>query len=310
MARYLRKRTNKKRFSIGLPGDTCLLVRVAEQKGFFNDHNLQLKLHVMYTGLKAMEMMLEDKADCAVLVETNVAYLGFMKPKVPVKCFASIETRTADNILFRHDLGREATPEDLKGKSMGLMPRTTSHGFLMKFLEHYGLDKTDLDLKTISPQAMPNALIRGEVDAISCWQPYTHNTILAMNDLGYNYTLFPNTGFFVSEVVIAAPKPFLVKNEQGIRAFIQALKDTEVFMQENPEETAQILAGVLKLSGPGHLDVLKQYSPKITTIGDQYLGNLKSIAEWVQEKDTRFQGHDMPDYEDYIDREKFLDCLS
>ena len=256
-----------------------------------------------------MEMLLEDKVDCAVLVETNVAYLGFLKPKVPIKCFASVETRTADNILLRHDAADEKTPQDLIGKTVGFMPRTTSHGFLMKFLEHHGIDKRDIELKTISPQAMPNALIRGDVDAISCWQPYTHNTILAMKELGQNYTLFRNTGFFVSEVVIAARKPFLVKNEGGVQSFLKALRDAENFIKDNPEESADILSTILKLSGPGYREALAQYNPVLAPIGNQFVGNLESIAEWIRTKDTTFQGHDIPNYKDYMDNEKFLDLL-
>ncbi len=309
MVRYLRKQTNKKKFSIAIPGDTCLLLRIAQQKGFFDDHKLKLKFHVMYTGLKGMEMLLEDKVDVAVLVETNVAYLGYLKPKIPVKCFASIETRTADNILLRHKPDIKATPQDLKGKVVGFMPRTTSHGFLMKFLEHHGIDKNDIELKTISPQAMPNALIRGEVDAISCWQPYTHNTVLSMNELGQSYSLFRNTGFFVSEVVLAARKPFLVKNEESIKSLLRALRDAEKFVQEHSEEAAAILVEVLKLSGLGHREVLKQYNLAIAPIGDQYIGNLQAIAQWIRTKDTTFHDHPIPDYTDYIETEKFLDYL-
>lgn len=197
MAYFANKHRQQKKISISTPKDICMLLWVAEQKGFLADQKLDVYFDLVPYSRAALDKLINGQVDCAILVETNVAYAGYLKPKIPIKCIASVETRMADGILMRD--AKDMKPEDMEGKRVGFTPRTTSHSFLVKFMEHYGIDFRSLKLRPINPPDMGNALISGEVDAISSWHPYTYNTIYAMNELGLSFSHFKNTGFYLKD---------------------------------------------------------------------------------------------------------------
>lgn len=246
MAYHLTKR-RKKKFKLAHTKNIALILMIADQKGFFYDHGLDIEYIEVPHALKGMELLLEEKVDASVLVEINFAYLGYYSPKKPVKAFASLEKRTADDLLVH---GKNVQPEDIRGKTIGFTPRTTSHSFITKFLEHHDIPKRDVTLKPYNPLAIPNAFIRGEIDAASLWQPNTYNTIIAMKELGRPYTHFKNTGFHTSEVILGTHKSTLVKNSDQIKRLLKTLKEAEDFLVNNPETAHKIIAEKMKISGP------------------------------------------------------------
>ncbi len=305
MAYHLRKR-RKKKLRLARTKDMALLILLADQKGFFHDHGVEIEYITVPYARKGMEMLIADEIDMATMVETNFSYLGYLKPKHPIKGFASIEKRTADNVIMR---GANKTPADFIGKTIGFMPRTTSHTFINQFLKANHIDKKHIKLKPISPQALPNALIRGEIDAMSLWQPFINNTMLSMDELGLPYTHFKNYGEYISEIIIAANKSFLVKNPKTIKNILSALQEAETFFKENKNMSYQILGETMKISGQWHHKALKQYQPELALIGPSYLEKIKPLSEWIRENDTEFMGKDIPNYLDYIDNSYFLDSF-
>ncbi|MEM7651123.1 MAG: ABC transporter substrate-binding protein, partial [Pseudomonadota bacterium] len=208
-----------------------------------------------------------------------------------------------DEILMR---GESAVPKDLIGKTIAFMPRTGSHTFLHLFLEQHGIRKSDINIKVINPQSMPDALIKGEVDAISCWKPHTLHARSAMDELEISYSFFQNNGFYASEVVLASNKPFLVKNKDTVSKMLLALRDAKGYFDENTDEAIAISAHKLKLEN----SVLKKYwhefQPVLSAINDDYMRNIHILSEWIKENDTEFITKALPDYSDYIDNRFFL----
>ena len=298
---------------MGMTNAEALLFSIAQEKGLFFDHKVHINLNTVHYSRKSMEQMIDGELDSAYLVEINVAYLGYLNSKIPIKCIASLEQRSSDNLIFRHKDGENPTPDDLWGKTIGFMPRTTSHGFLMRFLEKNNIPKHAVKLKALTPQAMPNALLRGEVDAISVWEIFTQNTIIAMRELGISYTRFKNDGIYKSEVVLAVTKPFLIKNRNTCKRIILSLKDAEIYLTNNPDKAKILLlnkigidANALKNTDPEEYKAaLKRTTPKLKPVGKNFLENLEFLGKWISEEDTEFKGQSIPDYTDFIDNSLF-----
>lgn len=69
---------------------------------------------------------------------------------------------------------------DLKGKRI-VVPRTTSaHYFLVAMLRTAGVDESDVTLVTAPATAMAAALVKGDADAISMWEPESQNAVEAL----------------------------------------------------------------------------------------------------------------------------------
>lgn len=306
MAHFSQKH-RKKSFSLGTPKSTALLLWVAEQKGFFSDHDVNLNIITVPHSRKAMELLLDGQLDSFMAMETNIAYLGYIKPKIPVKCLFSLEKRTSDCLLAGK---KDISPESIIGQTIGFTPRTTSHTFLMRFLQHHNIHKHDIKLKPLSPQAIPSALMREEIYAASMWHPHTNNTVIAMEELGLNYTYFPNTGFHQSEVVFATTKTNIVKHQDFICRIVKALKDAEDFLNSDRERAYKILAECMNVSGPDYKTVLDCFETTLSPINDEYLTNVRTLGNWIRENDTQFISKDLPDYSEFIDNQLFLDNLT
>ena len=249
-------------------------------------------------------MLVDGEIDSAVGVESNIAYLGYTKPQIPVKCLFSFEKRSADNILIRK---QTQLPKNLIGTTIGVLPRTSGHTFMMRFVEHNKIDKNSFRIKSLTPPAIPPAFIRGEIDACALWHPYTHNIILAMDELGQPFTKFDSTDIYQSEVIFATNKTFMIKHKTMIESFLHALKDAEGYLKTNPEKAFAILAEKMKISGKGYKEVLEHFHPSLDKITPAYIENITLLGKWIRENDTEYIGKDLPDYNELVDNEIFLD---
>ena len=301
---YHLSRKRKKSIKLATTNDIALIVMVADQRGFFYDYNINIEFVRVPYARKGMELLIDGKVDISSLVETNFAYLGYLKPKNPIKCFVSVEKRSADNLLI---LGKNVTPENLYGKTVAFMPKTTSHSFLIQFLKKHKIPKQSIKLKTCTPQAMPNALIRGEFDAMSLWDPYCSNTILDMKELGLDYTHFENSGFYKSEVVLGASKTFLVKHKEEAKNILKALKEAEKFLKSDEETAFRILTQKMKILDINAKNVLRKFNPALSPIGPSYFENIETLSEWIKNSDTEFKDQAPSNYLDFIDNSLFLD---
>lgn len=315
MAYHLSKERKNPVIRTGRSKSVAMLMHIAQEKGFFYDRGVKIQMKPVPFARHSMELMINGQMDLAYLMEINIAYLGYLNPPVPIKCIASIEKRYADSIVLRHDKDETPTPQALRGKTIGFTPRTTSHGFLVNFLRTHNIQKQDIKLKAITPQALPDALIRGDVDAISVWHAHTQNAIVSMHELGLHWTQFHNDGIYESEVVLAVTKPFLIKHRKTCQNIILALQDAERYVKENPHEIYDLICKDILINA----DRLNQANPKekenlerifkfeVTPLGASYLQKLKDQGQWIAENDTEFLRHPVPDYSDLIDN-SFFSC--
>ncbi len=315
MAYHLSKKRRDNIVKTGKAKSVALLIHLADQKGFFHDYKVPIKIKTVPYARKSMELMLEGELNTAYLLEINIAYLGYLKSKIPIKCVASLEKRLSDSMVMRHDKDQKPEPADLLGKTIGFTPRTTSHSFLMRFLNVYNIPKSSITLKPISPQAMPDALVRGEVDAISIWHAYSQYALLAMNELGIPWTKFHNNGIYQSEVVLAVTKPFLIKHRNICIQLMMALKKAEDYIKRHPDElynwilsdTGIDMNTLKKNQLLEHETITEDVKVQLEPIQDNFLNNVLELGQWITENDTQFMGQTIPDYNDFIDNSLFLD---
>lgn len=313
MAYHLSKDRKNPVIRTGRAKSVAMLMHIAQQKGFFYDRGVKMNMQPVPFARRSMELMIDGQMDLAYLLEINIAYLGYLNSSIPIKCIASIEKRYADSIVMRHSQGETPTPQDLRGKTIGFTPRTTSHGFLAAFLSAHNIQKQDIKLKAITPQALPDALIRGDVDAMSTWHAHTQNAIVSMHELGLHWTQFHNDSIYESEVILAVTKPFLIKHRKTCQNIILALQDAERYVKENPHELYEVICKDIQIS----TDRLNQANPKekenlerefkfeVSPLGETYLQKLKDQGQWIRDNDTEFLGRPLPDYSDFIDNSFF-----
>ena len=69
---------------------------------------------------------------------------------------------------------------DLKGKRVVVPRNTSANYYLVAMLRAAGLQESDVTLVTAPATAMAAAMVKGEADAISMWEPESENTVAAL----------------------------------------------------------------------------------------------------------------------------------
>src|SRR3990172_11180576 len=114
--------------------------------------------------------MLHGKADLATAAEGSLMFAATKGE--PAAIVATISTEAgAHGIVVRKD-GGIAVPADLNGKRIGATLGTSSHFFLDAVLVERKLPAREVHIMDFKPEQMAEALLAGEVDAVSTWEPY------------------------------------------------------------------------------------------------------------------------------------------
>jgi NitT/TauT family transport system substrate-binding protein len=122
---------------------------------------------------------------------------------------------------------------DLKGKRV-VVPRTTSaHYYLVAMLRSAGLIESDVTLVSAPADAMAAAVLRGEADAISMWEPESENAVRA---LGRDAIEFQNNRIYRELFSVYSTTDVLgdPKRRSELVEFVRALRDATGRIRNDP----------------------------------------------------------------------------
>ncbi len=203
-------------------------------------------------------------------------------------------TPVEHQILARKDRGIDSA-SDLKGKKIAVMRGTSADFFLDSFLIHNGLKHSEVQAVNMLTPEMPWAVEKGEVDAISCWQPFI---LKAQSRLGNNAIIIPSKNIHTVSWLIVVMRTYAKENPEAIRRFYKAIMKAEKFLTNNREKSIQIHAEMSKTE-PEIVDRLLGNMHYDLCLSHQLLLNLENQARWaVRNKYT--DKTTIPDYLDFI----------
>jgi NitT/TauT family transport system substrate-binding protein len=128
-------------------------------------------------------LLLDGGVDAATNSETQALLRSVDRPDLRVvmtvaECAYRIVARRASGI---------ATLADLRGKKIGTPANTSSHFYLIKALRNAGVTASDVTVVPMAVTDMAPAITRGEVDAVSGWEPGAHDSIAALGPSGVTF---------------------------------------------------------------------------------------------------------------------------
>jgi len=209
---------------------------IAKSKGYFKEFGLDVSVKEFFTGKLCFDAMLSGGAHFSTVAETPIMYAGFSKQ--PVYVVATIESSPLSvKIVARKDKGIE-NPNDLKGKIVGTFKGGSAEYFLAKFLEKYGMSMEDVKTIYMAPPELVTAIIRGDLSAISMWEPHIYN---AKKGIGNDAVIFTGEDIYTETFHIAVKKDFADGNEKTVVNFLKALAKAEEFLKNNEQEAKTIL---------------------------------------------------------------------
>lgn len=271
----------------------AVLVHIAFVKGYFADEGLDVTPQPHAFGKPALDAVIDGKADLATVTDTPVVLAVTGGKKLYI--IAVIETSGRDEaIVARQDRGI-SKPSDLKGKNIGVTLGTAGHFFADSFLIARGIDRNNVNIIDMKPDAMFEELSKGKVDAVSVWNP----TLKSLGkNLGNKAITFYDETIYTETFCVAAGQEYVKKNPEAIKKFLRALIKAELFVKQNEKEARNLVAEFLKMDKALLDETWDIFSFKVT-LDQAMLVDLEDQTRWAL-KNKLTAGTSMPNYLDYI----------
>ena len=133
----------------------------------------QLRMDIRSGGIP---MLLDGGADAATNSETQALIRSVARPDLRIvmsvaECYYRIVARKSSGIQ---------TLADLRGKKIGAPANTSAGYYLAKMLRTVKLAESDVTVVAMPVEGMAAAMKRGDVDAVSGWEPGAHDSIAVL----------------------------------------------------------------------------------------------------------------------------------
>jgi NitT/TauT family transport system substrate-binding protein len=269
------------------------LAHVAQAEGYNREENLAVTARLHPYGKLALKDVLEGKADFATVAETPVMFAILNGEKIAI--IASIYSSQKNHaIIARKDLGI-LVPQDLRERKIATTLGITSDFFMDGFLAVHGIARKELTVVNLKPEELENAIVSGEVAAVSSFYPYLSLTQKKLGDKGIT---FYDPDIYTETFNVVATQEFIRKNPETVRKMLRALVKAEEMARKNPEEAQKLVAQftgiapdiVAETWGIGSFEL---------TLNQLLILVLEDEAQWAIENDFTL-ARKMPNYLDYI----------
>jgi sulfonate transport system substrate-binding protein len=164
---------------------------------------------------------------------------------------------------------------DLRGKKVALNKGSNVHYLLVRALENAGLKYTDIQTVYLAPADALAAFSRGSVDAWVIWDPYeaAAEASTGARILTDGTNLISNYQFYFSS------KKFLADNAKAVDVVLDALNETDDWVKNHIDETANLLSPSVGLPAPVLAVSLKREAYGIRPITDEVIASQQRIAD-------------------------------
>lgn len=273
--------------NIVYPG-TCPVI-VAQAKGYFTREGLLVTIQPYTTGKATLDAVFQGQANLGTTGDLPVMFAAMNRQ--PISIVATIATAENDlGIVGRKDKGI-VTPASLKGKRIGVTLVSGGHFVLDAFLTRQKLLISDVKIRNLKPDELADALAKGEVDAVSTWQPHLGTL---QTQLGGNGTTFLSGGIYDVALNLAGSRDYVANHPETIKKVLRALISAGQFCKEKPDAARELLAESIKMSAADLKALWPQYRFNVT-LDQSLLLALEDESRWaIRNKLT--DRTDMPNY--------------
>ena len=178
------------------------------------------------------------EADLATNAETQLLRESVTNPDLRI---IMTVTESFYRLVARRSAGIE-TLSDLKGKRVMLPRNTSAHYYLVAMLRTAGLTEADVEVVNLLPaqgdqtgmDQMSDALARGDVDAISIWEPEPEDAVYRLGD---DAVVFQDRNVYREVFNLHARAADLADptKRRSIVAFVRAVAQATAALKDDPE---------------------------------------------------------------------------
>ena len=273
--------------------ESSSLIYIAEKKGFFKKHGLDVLIKNYEAGVLAVDALWAGEVEVATASEFVLTSQIFQK-RDDLRVLASIGIANNMEIVASKEKGI-TEPTDLKRKKIGTVHGSILDFFLGTFLNSHGISITDVQVINLKPSETGEALSKGIVDAAVTFTPHSYGI---KTHLGRNIVGWPAQGGQDWYLLLLVREPFIKTRPLVIERLIKALIDSEGFMEKHETEAQKIIAEVFKIDQPV-LPSVWQKSRSNVRLDQDLLSLMEDEARWLI-KNKLTDETEFPNYFDFI----------
>ncbi len=277
-------------------------IYVAKHMGYFQDAGLKVTLKEVIGGQRSFDAVMHGDADLGTSSETVMMFAALQQKDVVI--LSSFVQSDNDLKLVVHPQLKAPDSRKLEGKRIGYIKGTASEYFLSALLELDGADKDRIQLVTLNPEQMPEALATRAVDALSVWEPYAY---LARQRLLGKVNIMPTRNLYTLSFNLIANRGYAEGQQKTITQVLEALDKAISFIHTQPEFTKNVLKKNLQLEDDFIEWIWADYLFKLS-ISQALLQTMQNQARWAQIQQLTTETG-FVDFRQYIDTRPLFKLL-
>lgn len=224
----------KIRLGVSTP-DASALIYIADRRGFFRDHGLDVSIKNYEAGALAMKDFAVDEIDMATVGE--FALVSQILKGTDLKALGTTVISNSCELIARRDRGIEKLT-DLRRKKIGSVRGSTLDFFLGTFLTSKGIQMNEIEIINLKPTEIVDAILKGTIDGAASFIPYG-DTI--RKGLGVNAVTWPIQGQQDYYMLLVAKGSFIKIRPSRIERLLSGLIDAEQFIKRYETEAQKIV---------------------------------------------------------------------
>ncbi len=269
------------------------LPQIAQARGLYREAGLEATVRLHKSGKDALVDLLAGNSDFAVAAETPVM-LAILKGE-RISIVATVQTSSLSHmVVARTDRGIRSLA-DLEGKRVAAARGASSHYFLDAALLNSGVFPSDVQLVDLPVERIPEALVKGELDAGSTVTPYSYEALRLLGDHGI---MLRDENMYRYNFVVVARQAHLRDHPTSVSKLLSALMAAEAFVRDHRAE-AQEIVRISTGMEPAHLRDTWADATLSVTLDQSLLLALEDGSRWAM-KTGLVPARQIPDFREFV----------
>jgi NitT/TauT family transport system substrate-binding protein len=251
-------------------------------------------------GTATLISVLGGAADIGVSTDMSVCVGAFTK--APIKIIAAFNQVENMELACTKVV---QSPNDLKGKRIGVVQANPSQYFFSLLLKRYDIAPSEVTIIRLGPAEMLSALTGGSIDAFVWQEPFLSQAVKADPN---KFHRLPEPGLnaiyasvIVNDNALHQRRPTLVK---ALRALDQAC----AFIKAKPDEAVRIGSVYAQMDPDVTAEAIKRMKIGLTIDVPAMKAKMTDEANWALAEGVAKAGSAVPDYVDYLDPSVLADA--
>ena len=262
-----------------------LPVFVAQEKGYFSDEGLHVKLERFDTAQPLMNSLVAGNVQVAGYTALPITYNAMIRSKTNLYFITAMiedQQHRISYLIVPKDTPETFTISNLRGKKIGILPTVAYRAWIEEILRKNNVNPSEIEIVQIAPALSPSALQSGQVDALFTNDPAA--TTVLRQGIGKLLSNEVEVPKYLGEPFLFGSfnirKDFADANPEITKRIIRALDKAVEFVNKNPAEAKQMMKKYLHESQQPYVDFYPdalyqptyEVNPKdFQKVADQYL---------------------------------------